>query len=78
MPKLALDFHGDLFQMFRPYATYLRDAASGAVTCPSLYKQQTACIMHAEGPKKGFKSSFYELLYVYLHTNATVLHQGED
>ena len=78
VPRLALDYRGDLFQMFRPYATYLRDGATGAVTCPTIYKERTACIMHAEGPVRTHKAIFYDMLYVYLHTNATVLHKGED
>ena len=78
VPKLALDYQGLLFQMFRPYATYLRDRKTGSVSCPSIYKHVTACIIHAEGPKKGYKSLFYSLRDVYLHSNESVLHKGEE
>ena len=63
-------------QMFRPYATYVRQAGDGTVRCPSIYGNAPACILHAEGPARGFKDRFQRLLDAYLLTNDTTLYQA--
>ena len=64
--------------MFRPYATYVRRLEDGAVACPSIYGNVPACILHAEGPAKGFKDRFRRLLDTYLLSNETVLYQASQ
>lgn len=44
--------------------------------CPSIYGNAPACILHAEGPARGFKDRFQRLLDAYLLTNDTTLYQA--
>lgn len=80
-PVIKIDYHGYLFQMFRPWTTYLRVhnftpgvGKTDRVICKEIYHDVPACILHAEGPDSGWKDKFWDVLVTrYAATNNTVL-----